>query len=189
MCAHGSPENTPTQSRLNNISYLFQSQRLGFRRWTADDLEAIYELYSHADVIPFIGDGDPITREDTHLWLEVTNANFEKRGYGMIAMFELATDQMVGCIGIVHPGQQPEAEVKYALFKTFWGMGFATETVQAIVQHARSEWSVQDVIATVHPDNLGSMSVLTKAGFTREPDRIEEDGTPTVIFKNKKSAS
>lgn len=141
-------------------------------------------MYSHPDVIPFIGDGDPITREDTERWLEVTNRNFEKRGYGMIAIDDLSTGEMVGCIGIVHPGQQPEAEVKYALFKPYWGAGYATEAVAAITQHAREHWGVQDIIATVHPDNISSQSVLAKAGFARQPDRIEDDGTPTVVWKN-----
>lgn len=168
---------------MQGIEPLFESERLAFRRWQETDLETIFALYSNPDVIPFIGDGDAISWEDTVYWLEVTNANFEKRGYGMVSIIEKASEEMIGCIGIVHPGQQPTAEVKYALFKSAWGKGFAPEAVKAITMHSRTNWGVKEIIATVHPDNVASAKVLTKAGFTQAPDRIEDDGSVTSIWE------
>ena len=47
--------------------------------------------------------------------------NYAKRGYGMFALEEKATGRVVGYCGIVHPGGQPEPEVKYALRRSHWG--------------------------------------------------------------------
>lgn len=183
ISAPGTSTSILYEDKMLGIEPLFESERLAFRRWQEFDIEFIFALYSDPDVIPYIGDGDAISIEDTKRWLEVTNANFEKRGYGMISIIEKASGEMIGCIGIVHPGQQPSAEVKYALFKSSWGKGLAPEAVKAITQHARSSWGVKEIIATVHSDNVASAKVLTRAGFTQALDRIEDDGSATSIWE------
>jgi RimJ/RimL family protein N-acetyltransferase len=75
----------------------------------------------------WVGDGRAITREESVQRLVVTRSNYQKRGYGTLALEALSSPGAIGFCGIVHPGDQPEPEVKYALLGSHWGRGLATE--------------------------------------------------------------
>jgi RimJ/RimL family protein N-acetyltransferase len=61
-----------------------------------------------------------------------------------------------------------EAEVGYILDDRFWGCGYATEALQAIIDLAPS-LGLERLTASVHPANTASMRVLAKCGFARQP--------------------
>ncbi len=130
----------------------------------------------------WVGDGTPLTREEAERWLEVTRTNYERRGYGMFALEDTVTGEVVGFIGIVHPGGQSEPEVKYALAREHWGKGLATEAVQGIVEYGSSAHALAQMIATTAPENTASHRVLRKAGFKGSGVRSNDDGTVTWLF-------
>jgi RimJ/RimL family protein N-acetyltransferase len=107
----------PAQSPLPMFA-LFQTNRLRCRRWTSADFDAVYAIYSDPVAMQWVGEGKPIAREACEKWFAVTEANYQTRGYGMFALDDLATGLMVGCCGLIHPGGQPEAEIKYAFLRS-----------------------------------------------------------------------
>ena len=113
----------------------------------------------------------------------MTQANYALRGYGMFALVERATGEVVGFSGLVHPGQQPQAEMKYALARRHWGRGLATEAARAMVQLARQRFGLREVIATAAPQNTASHRVLLKAGLQRGALRPNHDGSHTQVFE------
>ncbi len=159
---------------------LFETDRLVARRLTHDDASAMVEIYGDRDAMRYVGDGEPLDLEACRHWVDVTDGNFERRGYGMVALIERSTGVMVGCVGIVHPDQQPDPEVKYAFRRDAWGRGFATEAVRGLIEWGRSQFSLPYLIATTAPGNEPSHRVLGKAGFVRHSVREDEDGTTFV---------
>ncbi len=168
-----SPADAPT---------VFVSPRLRCRHWVAADRDALLEVYADAGAMRYVGDGTPLSEADADRWLDVTARNYARRGYGMFALEDRATGELVGFAGLVHPGDQPEAEVKYALARAWWGRGLATEAVRHLLEAAEARYGLTDVIATVAPAHAASQRVLAKAGLTRRPDRVEADGARTVVF-------
>ena len=160
---------------------IFVSPRLRCRRWQRDDLAGILQVYGDADAMRYVGDGAPITRADAERWLDVTAANYERRGYGMFALEDRATGALVGFVGLVHPDQQPEAEIKFALARAHWGKGLATEAVRHVLVWA-AHAGLSEVIATVAPDNAASRRVLEKAGMRLQRERDNEDGSRTAVY-------
>ena len=90
---------------------------------------------------------------------------------------------MIGFIGIVHPGGQPEAEVKYAFAREHWGKGLATEALRGAVAYGAATHGLTHMIATTAPENLASHRVLLKSGFARGELRDNGDGTFTQVFE------
>ena len=160
----------------------FNTERLLVRRWLESDLDALLAVYGDADAMRWVGDGRAITRDECAQWLEVTRTNYEKRGYGMFAVEQLASHGVVGFCGIVHPGGQPEPEVKYAFLRSCWGRGFATEAVTGLIAYAARNLGLTHIIATAAPANIGSHKVLLKAGMRRGELRPNPDGTSTQLF-------
>lgn len=161
---------------------VFETERLICRRIEPEDLEPMLAIYGDAEAMRWVGDGQPITREQCVKWLEVTNNNYRVRGYGMFALVERGSRSVIGFCGLVHPGGQEEAEIKYALARRYWGLGLATEAAAAMLEHASAVFGLRHVIATTAPENLASHKVLLKAGMVREELRLEDDGTHTQLF-------
>jgi RimJ/RimL family protein N-acetyltransferase len=160
----------------------FRTERLLVRRWRDSDLPALLAVYGDAEAMRWVGDGRAITREECVQWLGVTRMNYEKRGYGMFALEELSSPGAIGFCGIVHPGGQPEPEVKYALLRSHWGRGLATEAVSGLIAYGASHYNLAFIIATTAPQNVASHRVLLKAGMRRAELRANDDGTHTQLF-------
>lgn len=162
---------------------VFTTDRLAVRRWRDDDLAALMDVYGDAEAMRWVGDGQPLGREGCLQWLEVTRANYARRGYGMFAVeLRAAPGGVVGFCGIVHPGGQPEAEVKYAYRRAHWGRGYATEALSCLIRHGAEAHGLQAMIATAAPDNTASHRVLLKAGMQLGPLRDNDDGSRTQLF-------
>jgi ribosomal-protein-alanine N-acetyltransferase len=161
---------------------VFDTPRLTGRRLDAADIDAMFAIYGDAVAMRWVGDGEPITREGCVQWVEVTHANYDRRGYGMFALEDKGSGQVVGFCGIVHPNGQAEPEVKYALLRSRWGQGLATEAVRALMRYGVQVHGLTHVIATTAPANTASHHVLLKAGLQRGALRLNDDGSHTQLF-------
>jgi RimJ/RimL family protein N-acetyltransferase len=162
---------------------IFSTPRLVARHIGHADLADMLEVYGDEDAMRWVGDGKAITREEAVGWLEVTADNYRRRGYGMSALVWRESGETVGFCGLVHPDGQPEAEIKYALKRGYWGRGIATEAAAAMLDYGRRYHGLGYIIATTDPDNVASHRVLLKAGMTRGPLVIEDDGSGTQVFE------
>jgi [ribosomal protein S5]-alanine N-acetyltransferase len=162
---------------------LFETARLRCRRWMPADLQDIYAIYSDPVAMRWVGDGQPITQAQCIRWLEVTEGNYARYGYGMFLLEDRDSGEVVGCCGLIHPEGQPEAEIKYAFLQSHWGRGLASETVPAMLACAASRFGLQRVIATVAPENQASQRILAKAGMSLQKQRTDDDGSKTLVYQ------
>ena len=139
-------------------------------------------VYGDREVVRWVGDGEPLDRALCEKWIAVTHKNYATRGYGMFALVERESGAIVGFGGLVHPGGQPEAEIKYALHRSHWGQGLATEAASALLGYVASHFGLAEIIATTAPENEASHRVLLKAGMARGALRENDDGTFTQLF-------
>jgi RimJ/RimL family protein N-acetyltransferase len=164
------------------VSVVFESERLLARLLEPSDKGSMLAVYGDADAMRWVGDGAALNAAQCEQWIAVTENNYRLRGYGMFALVERASRQVVGFCGLVHPGGQAEAEVKYAFTRTCWGKGLATEAVRAVLNHGATVHGLHEIIATVAPENKASQRVLAKAGMQAGEIRTNTDGTNTLSF-------
>jgi RimJ/RimL family protein N-acetyltransferase len=72
-------------------------------------------------------------------------------------------DTIVGGCGIKHDGTHPE--IGYWLGLPYWGQGYATEAVRALIDHAFGDLGHQALQAGARVSNPASRRVLEKCGF------------------------
>ena len=160
-----------------------KTPRLLIRLIEPGDAAAMYAVYGDADAMRWVDDGQPLTAADAERWVQATRHNYETRGYGMYALVERESGEVIGFAGLVHPHDQKEAELKYALRRETWGRGLATEAAVALLAHGESAHGLRHVIATTAPENEPSHRVLLKAGMRRGELRTEPDGSLTLLFE------
>lgn len=161
---------------------LFHTERLQVRPLHDVDLDALCAVYGDADAMRWVGDAQPLSRERCIEWLAVTRRNYSTRGYGMATLLLRDSAEVVGFCGLVHPGGQREAEIKYALRGEFWNQGYATEAARGMLDYGSRAFGLRKVIATAATVNVASHRVLLKAGLTRVEIRQNEDGSATDVF-------
>ena len=70
----------------------------------------------------------------------------------------------------------------YKLSPEVWGNGFATEFVAAIIAHSQLTEHAAQVIARTHPENLASIRVLQKTGFSYLGHYDDHDGMGLIAL-------
>lgn len=172
-------------TKLTNLDGrpVFETERLRCRRWFPSDVDVLFTVYSDEEGARWVDDGLPISRDECEQWLHVTDANYSGHGYGMFALECLRSGECVGFIGLVHPGGQAEAEIKYAFLRSHWGRGLASEAAVAMLVHGARTFRLTRIIATVAPENLASQRVLLKGGMDLVETREDEDGAPTQYYE------
>ena len=61
-----------------------------------------------------------------------------------------------------------EADIAYFLSRRFWGRGYATEVVCALVEYGFETLGVERIIGLCVPDHMASQRVMEKAGMQAE---------------------
>ena len=86
-----------------------------------------------------------------------------------LAAVVAATDRLVGSVRIwVTDAEHRRGEVGFVFHRDVWGRGYATEAARLLLGFGRDELRLRRVVATCHPDNIGSARVLEKAGMRFE---------------------
>lgn len=162
---------------------VFETRRMHVRRIVPTDLDAMMAVYADLTLMRYVGDGTAMSLEDGVRWVDITLANYEKRGYGLFLVECREGGGHVGFVGLTHPGGQEEPEIKYVIRPEFGGQGMAQELVAGTCAFGFERMGLTTIIATVHPDNAASNHILAKCGFARRPDRVEEDGAVTWVWE------
>ncbi|HTQ08602.1 MAG TPA: GNAT family N-acetyltransferase [Fimbriimonadaceae bacterium] len=161
---------------------LFATARLRVRRLESADAEAMLGIYGDKETMRFVGDGRPFDIDGCRFWIEATDRNFARRGYGMMAAADRETGELIGCVGICHPGLQEEPELKYAIRRDRWGKGLATELALGALHYAQTKLGLRRLIARVYAANTRSQAVLRKAGFDYVSTRRHLDGSLIQVW-------
>lgn len=147
-------------------SEFFRTARLIFRPFSMDDLAALATIVGDPEVARYVGDGVPLSRETTSLWIERSRANVERFGYGTGAVIEQESGNLVGWAGVARPEGEPE-EIVYGFARGVWGRGYGWEIVEALVRFAFEALRLATLRATVVPANVASSRILARLGFRR----------------------
>lgn len=157
------------------------TDRLELRPFVAADLEAYARICADAEVMRFIGEGGPISREQAWRQLAMFAGQWSFDGYGMWAVIERASATLVGRVGAWKPEGWPGLELGWLLGREYWGLGYATESARAARDFLFDEVGVPDLISLIDPANSRSIPVAERIGAT-ERERIDFLGRELVVF-------
>jgi ribosomal-protein-alanine N-acetyltransferase len=149
------------------MAKILETERLVLRTWSMDDAEAAWPIYSNPEVMLFLGGPDQ-TLEDTQKRIQRALSHHERHGYGMWAVVEKASGQLIGACGLKHLEDGPLVEVGYHLARPVWGHGYAMEAAAACLCHGFEHLHMVRIVAVVAPASVASVRVIEKIGMTFE---------------------
>lgn len=143
-----------------------KTKRIAFSKWVDSDLNLAALLWGDKEVTRFICATGIFAKQDIlhRLETEIKNDKLFQIQYWPI--FELSTDELIGCCGIRPFDSEPRCyEIGFHLRKKFWGMGYASEAARAAIDYSFDTLKAVKLYAGHHPQNEGSKMLLSKLGF------------------------
>jgi RimJ/RimL family protein N-acetyltransferase len=142
------------------------TSRLRLRMFTADDLDELADLFADADVMRYVGDGLPATRQEADVALVSILEHWKKHGFGRWVVTEKNTGQFLGFGGLRSLFKTPE--LVYHLHKRCWGQGLATELARGCLGYGFEQHGFDRIVAIAKPGNAASLRVMQKVGMRYE---------------------
>lgn len=123
------------------------------------------------------------TMDETYLDLQADVNHQEKHGFRKWAVFKKDTSEFIGRAGRAGWARMDdthEVEVGFKFLPQYWGNGFATEVLQALLSWGKTQIPCS-LVGFAYPDNQASLHVLKKAGmiYARHD---EYDGKEIVVY-------
>jgi RimJ/RimL family protein N-acetyltransferase len=141
-----------------------KTARLDFRRWRESDLDAAREIYADPEVMRFIPVG-PMNDEQILRMMARMNAEIDERGYGLWAVIDSGTGELLGESGLHYLPETDEIEIAWLFRVRAWGRGFASEAARAVLDAAWAQHGLRRVICLIDEHNHRSVRVAEKLGM------------------------
>ena len=152
-----------TRSTAPEPSLTLETARLVLRRPTRDDAARLAELANDAGVAENLSTlPHPYGVDDALAYIDNTEVSEARINLGIYLKGE--ADGFVGTVSLM-PRDGERFVVGYWIGRPFWGKGYATEAVQAMIDLAFARLGVDAVAATTRVTNGSSRRVLEKCGF------------------------
>jgi RimJ/RimL family protein N-acetyltransferase len=163
---------------VTELEHRLYTERLCLRVPAPHDAEDLYDLFSDAEVMHGLGRERVSAVEDVRAIIEGMLDGWRTDGVGAFVFETVAADpQVVGQAGVMifdtrdwtpstwaRAGRHAQPELGWALTRTFWGHGYATEAAAAIRDWAQKRPRIERLVSLISPDNVRSQRVAERLG-------------------------
>jgi RimJ/RimL family protein N-acetyltransferase len=164
--------------QMNEIT--LETERLLLRWIREDDFEQYAKMCRDREVMRFLG-GQTLNDFEIYRQMSSFMGHWYFRGYGIWAVEEKSTGNLVGRIGFMNPIGWPAFELGWTLSRDSWGQGYATEGAQRALTYAFTELGRDHVISLIDPANVASAKVAERLGEKVE-GKTELLGKEVLIY-------
>jgi ribosomal-protein-alanine N-acetyltransferase len=143
--------------------------RLILRALRLDDLDDLYAYASDPQIDRFTPWTHYTSLAEAQADLDEFLAEYEEHGLGAWGIEHWADQRLIGIATFSPPHRHHRrVELGYTIARAYWGNGYATEAVQALLQFGFERMDLVRIEAVVLPDHAASARVLEKAGMALE---------------------
>lgn len=164
--------------------FSLKTQRLGFRPLKSSDIDYLEALDGDPKARRYFPTGAQ-TREQTIARIQQFLTYEKEKGLPSFVIFELESGEFVGRAGF-GPLDSGEIEIGYILDKKFWGKGYASEALHALLDWAKKHIKADYIVAYAVEDNIASFRVMEKGGMEFYKHDIVKD-VPSKFYRVKNS--
>ena len=154
------------------------TERLDLQPLNLNDVAFIYELLNTEEWIEFIGDRHIKTNNDAINYIQklLDNANIQ---YWVVRL--KTNNESIGIVTFVKRDYLPYADLGFAFLKRFTQQGYAFEAANEVLQNIINSKTATKILATTVVNNVLSIQLLEKLGFTFD-ENIQEDNVTLNVY-------
>ena len=146
-----------------------ETERLILRKIAKEDASDMYEYSKDPKTSEFLTWSPHESVSYTKKYIRFLLKKYKTGEYFDWAIEEKESGKFIGTCGFpLFDPENSKAEIGYVLNPSFWGRGYATEAVTAIVDYAFSSLKLHRLEARCMKNNSSSENVLKKCAFSLE---------------------
>lgn len=151
--------------QVQKIGIELETERLLLRPYKMEDAPIVTPLLNNYNVsrwtvnIPY-----PYELKDAESFIEKVTESWIKEAGVTFAIVLKGSGDLIGACG-ADLREEGEYELGYWLAEPYWGKGYMSEVVMALVSYLKDKKKPTRIYAGHDPENVGSEKVLLKAGF------------------------
>ncbi len=153
---------------------VLETERLIIREMSLSDIDRLYELYSDEDVTKYMENLFENKEDELKYMQNYIDNIYKFYGYGTW-IITLKDNTIIGRSGVEFKEDDGQV-LGYMLGKEYWGNGYAFEACNAILKYVRCEYDITNVNTKVHKNNIRSIVLANKLGFTLDYDKVDNEG-------------
>lgn len=146
------------------------TERLVLRLMTHDDVDTYVTYRSDPVTLVYMDSRVPPTAERVHARVDelIALGDLAEDQWVRFAVTRAGDDELIGDVGGGIKAGGGVIEIGYMFRPEFWGHGYASEAVGALVDHAVEHHAIHRIEALLSTGNTASMRVLESVGMTFE---------------------
>jgi ribosomal-protein-alanine N-acetyltransferase len=159
------------------------TERLALRKLEVTDRNEIFLIRSDLEINKFIERPRLTLLSEAEEFIRNIHRGIEEERCLYWAINRLGNPKLIGTICLWNfSNDYSQAELGYELIPAHQGQGFLQESMRAVIPYGFVNLSLNRMEAYTHKDNLRSIQLLVKNGFTQETDKLDVDHTSNIIF-------
>lgn len=150
------------------------TERLRLRKFELSDAERVQELCNNYNIykstinLPY-----PYHLENAINWINTHKENFDNDRLYEFAISDKNSGTLYGAIGLSNNKNHKNGEVAYFIGEEFWGRGYGTEALTAIINFAFDYKNYHRIYARFFESNPASGRMMQKAKMAYEGKQID----------------
>lgn len=155
--------------------------RMSLLPWKPEDTSEFLPIASDREVMRYIGDGLPWSREQVERFVARQIDVQRRYGFCLWQLRFRATGALIGFCGLQPLDGTDEIEIGWWLARAFWGQGLATEAAREAMRDGLERVGLRRVVAIAQLPNLASVRIMKKLGMKLERE-MEWKGVPVAQY-------
>jgi ribosomal-protein-alanine N-acetyltransferase len=152
--------------------FMFESNRLIYRKLEYNDFNLFYELYSDINVMAYAYLDRIETQEEAIQIFNniLTSQNHQGKGVQYVAIIKDSGIE-IGLVDyevILNHGSGGIYEIGYFMKPKYWAQGFGTEMAGSLINYLFTNSNIHKVIARCNSNNQASENIMIKLGMKKE---------------------
>lgn len=154
---------------------ILDTKRLKVRESTPSDVEEFYRIYRDPSITYYMEDLFPEKEQEIAYMKAYVDQVYGFYGYGLWTVILKETGQIIGRAGLSVREGYELPELGFVIDVEHQRQGYAYEVCSAILDYAREELVFDAVQALVDENNIISIHLLEKLGFSYDSDIVISD--------------
>ncbi len=153
------------------VTPILETERLVLRPIKAGDVETIFNCWMQdEDVSRYMcwKASSDINEAKEFVSFELGNLEDDSWNRWLIELKE--TEEVIGTCLIFFNDEEDNWDISYNLGKKYWGNGYISEAMRAVMDYAKNELKIRECIAIHAVENPASGRVMEKLGFRYEKE-------------------
>ncbi|MDP1392850.1 GNAT family N-acetyltransferase [Lysinibacillus capsici] len=152
------------------------TERLRLQKMEKADAKSLLTIWSDPDVTKYMNITQFTQEEQALEMIELLEQLAKQHKAIRFSIFEKASNHIIGSCGFnMLDYDNALTEIGYDLGKEYWGKGYATEAITALIDYAFKHLKMETIVAEVDAANINSIKVLKKLNFIYQEKHNTED--------------